>query len=81
MNIDKKQLIYLHRVLSRSNEHWLLYESEKLNTGWAPQIRVKLAEYGLEENFDRIKITSTVEKGGRSQNGKNQPEETAKRVL
>ena len=61
VNIDKKQLIYLHRMLSRPNEHWtlrLLYESEKLNTGWTPQIRAKLAEYGLEENFDRIKSKS-----------------------
>ena len=58
VNIDKKQLIYLHKILHRQKEHWTqrpFYELEKLNAGWTPQIKAKLKEYGLEENFDHIK--------------------------
>ena len=58
VNIDKKQLMYLHKILNRESDHWtlrLFHEMEKLNTGWAPRIKVKLIEYDLEENYDLIK--------------------------
>ena len=31
---------------------------ERLNTGWTPYIKAKLAEYGLEENLEAIKAKS-----------------------
>ena len=64
VRIDKKQLLYLHKILHRQNDHWtlkLLYELEKLNTGWTPQIKAKLKEYGLEESFVQIKSKSRIQ--------------------
>ena len=61
VSIDKKQLLYLHKILQRQHDHWtlrLLYELEKLDIGWTSQIKGKLKEYGLEESFVRIKSKS-----------------------
>ena len=61
INVDKRQLIYLHKLLHRQSDHWtlrLLYELDKLNTGWTPHVKAKLKEYGLEEDFSLIKSKS-----------------------
>ena len=56
--VDKKRLIYLHRVLKRHDQHWvkrMLMELDKLNTGWAKDIRETLRAYDLPEDYDEIK--------------------------
>ena len=58
IRIDKKQLIYLHRILIRDNNHWTqkaLKTIEDLNIGWYKQIKSTLEYYELENNFDVIK--------------------------
>ena len=64
IRIDKKQLIYLHRILARGNDHWTakaLQTLQDLNIGWHKRIKSTLEHYGLEVNFDMIKrIPSAV---------------------
>ena len=58
LRIDKKQLLYLHKLLSRENGHWtnhMLMVLNELDTGWSKCIKQKLNEYGLEEEFQAIK--------------------------
>ena len=57
--IDKKRLMYLHRVINNSNETWTkktLMTLDNMNIGWSRSIRETLSEYGLPTNFDEIKI-------------------------
>ena len=58
IRVDKKQLLYLHRLLTRENNHWTaraLQTLKDLNLGWYSQIKSTLEQYGLETNFDVIK--------------------------
>ena len=58
IRIHRKQLIYLHRILNRENEHWtikILQTLGDLNIGWHKAIKTILNQYGLEENFDNIR--------------------------
>ena len=58
IRIDKKQLLYLHRMLGRGNNHWTtktLLILKDLNIGWYSQIIQTLNRYGLESDFDAIK--------------------------
>ena len=56
--IDKKQFIYLHKLLTRIEPHWthryLKYQKTH-NIAWAKQITNKLTEYDLETNWDMIR--------------------------
>ena len=58
LRIDKKQLLYLHKILCRDDEHWtkhMLKVLDELDTGWTKHIKLKLNEYGLECEFEAIK--------------------------
>ena len=58
LRIDQKQLIYLQRILKRDHDHWtyhMLNTLDLMSIGWAHQIRQKLNEYGLEENWEMIR--------------------------
>ena len=59
--VDKKRLIYLHRLLKRYDQHWtkkMLLELDKLKIGWAKEIRENLQSYDLPDDFDTIKATT-----------------------
>ena len=56
--VDKKRLIYLHRLLKRHDQHWtkqILYELDKLKIGWGKDIKETLKTYDLPEDFNAIK--------------------------
>ena len=56
--IDKKRFIYLHKILTRSNEHWtkqMLFHLKTEKLGWAANIAEKLTEYSLEEDWEKIR--------------------------
>ena len=58
MRIDKKQLLYLHRILNRDPTHWtvqMLKVLGDLNIGRYKKIRTSLVSYHLPSNFDEIK--------------------------
>ena len=55
--IDKKRFMFLHKLLSRGNDHWtksMLLHLQSRNIGWAKNMKEKLEEYGLEPNWDAI---------------------------
>ena len=62
--VDKKQFIYLHKLLTRVEPHWthryLKYQKSH-NIAWAKQISNKLTEYDLETDWDVIKRMSPNE--------------------
>ena len=62
--VDKKQFIYLHKLLTRVELHWthryLKYQKSH-NIAWAKQISNKLTEYDLETDWDVIKRMSPNE--------------------
>ena len=48
--VDKKRFMYLHKILTRENNHWtkkMLRHLETANLGWAKNITEKLEEYHL----------------------------------
>ena len=56
--IDKKQLLYLHRILNRDPSHWTrqtLKTLENLKIGWSKRIHTLLAKYELPDNYTTIK--------------------------
>ena len=60
MRIDKKQLLYLHRLLNRANTHWtvqLLKTLGDLNIGWHKRIVSILEKNQLPVDFETIKRT------------------------
>ena len=64
IRVQTKQLIYLHRVLQKDEDHWTKTTLQTLyrrNIGWAKQISENLLEWGLETNFDVIKTKSPRE--------------------
>ena len=61
--VDKKQLMYLYKILSRP-WHWTyktLMHDLSQNTGWARNISIKLEEYELETDWENIKKKSLNE--------------------
>ena len=61
VRIDQRQLIYLHKVLQRSEEHWthhILKILNKMNIGWAAEINKKLTEYELITDWTKIATCS-----------------------
>ena len=62
--IDEKRFLYLHKILTREQEHWtklMLLHLKTKNIGWAKSIDEKLQQYGLETNWDMIKIMTKNE--------------------
>ena len=60
IRVDKKQLIYLHRLLNKNSSHWALktlYALKDLNLGWYKRIVETLKRYQRSEDFDQIKVT------------------------
>ena len=56
--LDKRRLIYLHRILKRRDHHWTkkaLFELEKLNIGWSKNIKETLGTYDLPIDYNTIK--------------------------
>ena len=59
--VDKKQFIYLYKLITRAEPHFkhrMLDYQKMHNLGWAKRITDKLAEYELETNWDLIKRMS-----------------------
>ena len=57
--VDQKRLIYLHKILTRENDHWtksMLNHLQSKNIGWAKNIEEKLIEYELETDWEVIKV-------------------------
>ena len=62
--IDKKRFMYIHKVLSRENDHWTKMMLHHLGTrkiGWAENINRKLAEYNLETDWETIRLKTKGE--------------------
>ena len=58
VQIDIRQLLYLHKVLQRETSHWthhVLLLLDGLSIGWASQIRERLVEYDLERDWQKVK--------------------------
>ena len=58
IRIDERQLLYLQKILTREESHWtfhLLKTLDMHSIGWAQQIRTKLGEYELEEDWEKIR--------------------------
>ena len=59
--IEQKQILYLHKILSRGQSHWTKMILETLKdkkTGWYKSMIEKLNKYGLETDFETIKSTT-----------------------
>ena len=57
IRIKTKQLLYLHKVLSKEENHWTLQTLQDLrerDIGWAKQIEGILRAWGLEEDWNTI---------------------------
>ena len=57
--VDKKLLIYLHKILNKAEENWVkktLQLLESMNIGWYRKIMNLLETYKLPFNFHNIKI-------------------------
>ena len=57
IRIKTKQLLYLHKVLSKEENHWTLQTLQDLrerDIGWAKQIEGILSAWGLEEDWNTI---------------------------
>ena len=60
VRIHKRQLLYLHRILNRDENHWTnktLMTLKELNIGWFKSIKTTLVKYELEQDFTIIKNT------------------------
>ena len=56
--IETRQLIYLHKVLQKDQNHWTKQSLDAISTyniGWAKQIRETLDLWGLENDWESIK--------------------------
>ena len=56
--IDKKQLLFLHKILNRHQNHWTLrtlHTLDENNIGWAKMIKDTLLHYNLPTNFQDVK--------------------------
>ena len=56
--LDKKRLVYLHRILKRYDQHWtklVLQHLCSLNIGWGKNINECLKLYDLPEDFNTIR--------------------------
>ena len=56
--LDKKKLIYLHRILKRFDQHWTkltLNHLNSLNIGWGKSINECLRTYDLPTNYSTIR--------------------------
>ena len=75
MRIDKKQLLYLHRILNRDPTHWtaqMLKVLGDLNIGWHKKITTLLTTHHLPSDLNEIKampfntwkglVTTAIEK-------------------
>ena len=61
LRIDQKQLLYLHRILTRDTSHWTrktLTILKETNIGWYANIHNILTEYKLPTEFAEIKNTT-----------------------
>ena len=59
--VDTMKFMYLHKILKRNDEHWtkkMLFHLKSLKMGWAENISQKLTDYGLEEDWTKIKNLS-----------------------
>ena len=59
--IDKKRLMYLHRILNLHNDQWIkraFYILQQLNIGWSKSIREALTEYSLPTDLTTIRNTT-----------------------
>ena len=59
--IDKKRLMYLHRILNLHNDRWIqktFHILQQLNIGWSKSIREALIEYSLPTDLTTIKNTT-----------------------
>ena len=57
IRVDLRQLIYMQKILKRERSHWthhILLSLDQHDLGWSRQIREKLRDYGLEQNWDAI---------------------------
>ena len=55
--LDQKRLIYINKILKRHDLHWTkqaFKELDKLNIGWARDIKSTLRAYDLPVDFDEI---------------------------
>ena len=62
--IDQKQLIYLHKILNRHQEHWTLktlHTLDEYNIGWAKTIKETLHQYNLPTEFNEIRLKTKPE--------------------
>ena len=55
IRVDQKQLLYLHKLLTKNENQWTLFALRDLDIGWYARIRKKLQSYQLNDNFDQIK--------------------------
>ena len=55
--VDQKRLIYIHRILNRSSDHWTkqaLRVLDEMNIGWGKSMKEALAEYDLPTDHNTI---------------------------
>ena len=58
IRVEQKQLLYLHKVLQRNDEHWTkatMIAMKEKNVGWAKQINSVLEKWELETEWENIK--------------------------
>ena len=58
LRIDKKQLFYLHKLVTRNVAHWtlkILKTQAELNIGWFKNIKGSLEKYQLPNDLEQIK--------------------------
>ena len=61
IRVEMKQLLYLHKVLTKDQQHWTqvtLMVLKEQNHGWAKQIDALLEQWGLESDWEAIKTKS-----------------------
>ena len=54
---DQKRFVFLHKILSRTNNHWtnlMLTHLQVIIRGWAKQTAEKLITYNLETDWEQI---------------------------
>ena len=64
LRVQVKQLVYLHRILQKDEDHWTKITLKALieyDIGWAKQIRENLDAWNLERDIEKIKKKSVNE--------------------
>ena len=59
IRVEIKQLVYLHKVMNKSNSHWTkttLMIMKEYNIGWAKQICEILERWELNQNWEEIRL-------------------------